>query len=217
MIFFTNSLTIAGVNSRHAHILADDGGEAVKVCLVLLVGMNGGLLRLNKLRQFLSARLHTPPTISKTFMGDCAVDIVLVNPLENPVKFGYPFPCLFQCFLFRFTPFPLLETLLIDRSETLYVVKEHSAVTQISVAGQTVSGFFSDIMCGASARIALVVGTAVTVLSRGQAACLCRNAAYSHSQRNKASPENSLAVPLAWRGGVCLPVIPAPAQILFRQ
>lgn len=44
-----------------------------------------------------------------------------------------------------------------------------------------------------------------------------RNVIYCHSQRRKLSWKTALAVPLAWRGGVCLPLIPVPVQKVFHQ
>ena len=61
-------------------------------------------------------------------MFDCAVDVVLVNPLENTVKLGNSFLCLFQFFLFPlYCLFCFCESLLIDGiPKALYVFKEHS-------------------------------------------------------------------------------------------
>ena len=61
-------------------------------------------------------------------MADCAVNIVLVNPLENTVKLGNPFPCLFEFFLLPlYCLFRFLKPLLINHVlKALYIIKEHS-------------------------------------------------------------------------------------------
>ena len=95
------------------YILADNGGKAVKIGSVLLIGINGGLFCLDKLHQFLLLCFILGGQLQKPFMGNRARYVVFIDTLENTVKFHYPFFCLFQLFLAPlYNLFRFLKTLL---------------------------------------------------------------------------------------------------------
>lgn len=106
-------------------------------------------------------------------MADCTVNIVLINPLENTVKFGNPFSCLFQFFflplycLFRFRK----SLLIYDFLKALYIINEHSRYIKNSLPDKQFQGFFSNKMCGASTRIALVIRADIMLLFWREAVC----------------------------------------------
>ena len=54
----------------NTHILTDNCGEAVKVCLVLLVGVNGGLFCLDKCSQLFLLRFILRRQLQKPFVGN---------------------------------------------------------------------------------------------------------------------------------------------------
>ena len=60
----------------HAHILANDGGKVVKVCLVLPKDMNSVLLCINKFRQFFLLGFILRRQFQKRFVADCSVYII---------------------------------------------------------------------------------------------------------------------------------------------
>ena len=74
--------------------LADNGSEAVKVAFILFVGIDFLLFCIYLFRQFFLLSFILCGQLQKSLMADCAVDVVLINPLENPVKFCNPFSCL---------------------------------------------------------------------------------------------------------------------------
>ena len=111
----------------NAYILANNGGEAVKVGFVLFVSINRRLFCLDKLCQLLLFRFILGGQLQKPLMGNRARYVVLINPLENTVKFGDTLLCLFQ---FPFAPlyslFHFLKTLfLYYPAEIVGVVYEH--------------------------------------------------------------------------------------------
>ena len=92
-------------------ILPDDRRKTVKVRFVLLVGMYHFPVCLDLLRQFFLLRFILGRSLQKPFVGNCAGSIVLINALENPVKFRDPLFCLGNFPpAFFLPPFPLPQT-----------------------------------------------------------------------------------------------------------
>ena len=107
--------------------------------------------------------------LQKPLMADCTVDVVLINPLENPVKFCNSLFGLgdFPLALFR-RPFRFLKPLLIYRLlETHNILKKHGGYIEYPAQHKPFQRFLADKVHGAISRIAFVPRTAVTILLRG--------------------------------------------------
>ena len=99
-------------------------------------------------------------------MADDSVDVVLINPLENPVKFCNAFFCLFDL-----TPFALhilfdfRKLLLIDHFTKIHdILNKPCGYIKYPLPEDCFQRFFPDKVCGAASCIALVFCTAVMVL-----------------------------------------------------
>ena len=107
--FLDKFIDDCGGEFLYPHILADNRGEAVKVAFVLLVGINFLLVCFDLFFQFPLFCFILCGQLQKPVVTDCAADVVLINPLEDTVKFRYPFPRLSDFplsalhFLFRFS------------------------------------------------------------------------------------------------------------------
>lgn len=71
-----------------AHILPHDGCEAGKTGLILFKGFYRFPPCLDLLHQFILFRLIVGGEFQEPFMADCPADIILIDALENAVKFG---------------------------------------------------------------------------------------------------------------------------------
>ena len=78
----------------YPHILADNRGKAVKVALVLFIGIDFLLVCLDPFFQFPLFCFILCGQLQKPVVADCAAYIIFINPLEDTVKFRYPFLCL---------------------------------------------------------------------------------------------------------------------------
>ena len=71
-----------------AHILPHNGCKARKIGLILFKGFYCVPPYLDLLRQFFLFCLIVSGEFQEPFMADCPADVVLVDALENAVKFG---------------------------------------------------------------------------------------------------------------------------------
>ena len=97
--FLDKFIDDCGGEFLYPHILADNRGEAVKIALVLFVGIDFLLVCLDLFFQFPLFRFILCGQLQKSVMADCSADVILINPLEDTVKFCYPLP--------RLSDFPL--------------------------------------------------------------------------------------------------------------
>ena len=99
-------------------------------------------------------------------MADCAVDVVLINPLENPVKFRNPFSCLSDLTPFAFhVLFRFIESLFLYQfHKSSDVLIEHGSYGKYPVENDFPQDFFSDEVCRTISCIAFISCTAVMVL-----------------------------------------------------
>ena len=107
-------------------------------------------------------------------MADRAADVVLINALENAVKFGNALfrlgdftPALFGLFL-RF-----LETLLFRGFLKCHrIVKEQRRYIENPLQDKQFQRFFPDKMRQTSSRVALIVGADIVILLGRKAVCV---------------------------------------------
>ena len=99
-------------------------------------------------------------------VADGSVDIVLINPLENTVKFCDTFSC-----LFNLTPLTLhilfcfCKLLLIDHFTKIHdILNKPCRYIKYLLPDDCFQRFFPDKVCGTASCIALVLCTAVMVL-----------------------------------------------------
>ncbi len=150
----------------YPHILADNRSEAVKVALVLFVDIDLLLVYLDLFFQFPLFRFIFCGQLQKPVMTDCSAYVVLINPLEDTVKFRYPLPRLSDFplpalhFLFCFGRALLIHHFM----ESHDVIKEKGGHIKYPAPHYLPQHFLADKVCRTASRIAFVLCTAVMVL-----------------------------------------------------
>ena len=151
------------------HILPNDRCETVKIRFVLFVGVYPFPVCLDFLRQFFLFRSILSGQFQKLFVTDRTAYIVLIDTLENTIKFRDTlfglcnFPPALPCFLFRFLK--SLHTRHFHKRAR--IVKEHGGYIEYPAQHKPFQRFLADKVHGAIPRIALVPRAAVTVLLGG--------------------------------------------------
>ena len=99
-------------------------------------------------------------------MADCTVDVVLINPLENPVKFCNSFSCLSDLTPLAFhVLFCFIKPLFLYQfHKSSDVLIEHGSYGKYPVENDFPQDFFSDEVCRTISCIAFISCTAVVVL-----------------------------------------------------
>ena len=156
-----------------AHILPHNGCNAVKIGLILFKGFYRLPPCLNLLHQFFLFRLIVGGEFQELFMADCPADVVLINALENPVKFGN---AIFRLSNFMLTLlglfFGFLETLLSRRFLKCHgIIKKQCRHIENPLQYKLFQRFFPDEVGGTSSRVALIVGADIVVLLGRKAVC----------------------------------------------
>ncbi len=164
--FLDKFIDDCGGEFLYPHILADNCGEAVKVALVLFVGIDFLLVCLDLFFQFPLFRFILCGQLQKSVMADCAAYVVLINPLEDTVKFRYPLPCLSDFtlpalhFLFCFSGALLIHHFM----ESHDVIKEKGGHVKYPAPYDLLQHFLADKVRRTASRITLIICTAVMVL-----------------------------------------------------
>lgn len=171
--FLYKLINDGGRQFTNAHIFPYNGCKAVKVGFILFKGFYRFPPYLDLFCQFFLFRLIISGEFQEPLMADYPTDVVLIDALENAVKFGNTlfrlgdFTLAFLGLFFGFLKVLLFRGFLKCHS----IVKEQRCHIENPLQDKQFQRFFPDKMRRTSSRVALVIGADIVVLLRRKAVC----------------------------------------------